>query len=802
MVSYRFKRWIERNMWHPLRQASSVVHPLPLLGGLVIAYLFAESGQMHEIYIATLEAALERREWLPLGAGTFFLCLLSATLLFSSYSLSTTRLDVVYAQHESPTVEGWLSRCRDWNGIIAALLPWGGLVLGLRQAARDAAGHANALACLLAESGKACSSSDGTVVSIAAMSEALATAMIVTAVFALVAIAVLTYLRENSWLAWGTAVLLAATILGLVLLPRVYEYFGRSEGGLIEIFRSIGSLGMTSALLMSIIALIAALSLLASNVGVPIIPLTLALYVATLLLKWPLGMVAFVTAGVFAVIAILGLASRHLALSGLAGALMMASFLVGVQASGGWDRAEPAEGLRVAGHAARPAPPRDPVAAFDLWLEGRAPAIRNHVASRGKKYPVFIVTAQGGGIYAAVSSSMLLAKLQDKCGRFAEHVFAISAVSGGAIGASTFQGLVGGARGADGDPRDSTCGEPAGLGVLTAGIMGDDHLAGLVGLTLADFFGLHPDRARALSLSFALSERRRARRDGLERPFQDHWTASGRAPALVLNSTWAETGYSVAFSPFGLHGRRDGTIFAFGDGSLDGRVVGRASVIDAAVTSARFPGVVPAFTLSGGASRGGGRWNFVDGGYADGSGAATALEIYTAIDAAILSDSDPQSLRGMIDLRLLLLTSAAPEPDLSKIRGSYGRDSIAPLATLLSVRERLTEKSIKRTLTEVAGSKVEMVLKAARAGATDWPVAVIELDHESFRLALGWTLSRATAALVSATLGAPEYCPQSGPPTTAGNDPQPAREDGFALSKRRFHANSCIQKAVLELIGR
>jgi hypothetical protein len=59
-----------------------------------------------------------------------------------------------------------------------------------------------------------------------------------------------------------------------------------------------------------------------------------------------------------------------------------------------------------------------------------------------KEYPVYIVSAQGGGIYAAYHSATTLAKLHDTIPNFSEHVFTVSGVSGGSIGSSIYASLV------------------------------------------------------------------------------------------------------------------------------------------------------------------------------------------------------------------------------------------------------------------------------------------------------------------------------------------------------------------------
>jgi hypothetical protein len=73
---------------------------------------------------------------------------------------------------------------------------------------------------------------------------------------------------------------------------------------------------------------------------------------------------------------------------------------------------------------------------FLRWLETRKDR------DKFESYPVFIVAAQGGGLYAAYHTARVLAVLQDECPAFAQHVFAISGVSGGSLGAAVFASAV------------------------------------------------------------------------------------------------------------------------------------------------------------------------------------------------------------------------------------------------------------------------------------------------------------------------------------------------------------------------
>ncbi len=69
---------------------------------------------------------------------------------------------------------------------------------------------------------------------------------------------------------------------------------------------------------------------------------------------------------------------------------------------------------------------------FERWYESR-PNLEAY-----DEYPVYLVAAQGGGMYAAYQTAIFLARLQDNCPAFRNHLFAISSVSGGSVGAATF----------------------------------------------------------------------------------------------------------------------------------------------------------------------------------------------------------------------------------------------------------------------------------------------------------------------------------------------------------------------------
>ena len=77
---------------------------------------------------------------------------------------------------------------------------------------------------------------------------------------------------------------------------------------------------------------------------------------------------------------------------------------------------------------------------FEKWYGARIDKDQDEF-NKEQGYPVYIVAAQGGGIYAAAQAVQFLTKLHTTCERFAQHLFAISGVSGGSVGAALYAAL-------------------------------------------------------------------------------------------------------------------------------------------------------------------------------------------------------------------------------------------------------------------------------------------------------------------------------------------------------------------------
>jgi hypothetical protein len=232
--------------------------------------------------------------------------------------------------------------------------------------------------------------------------------------------------------------------------------------------------------------------------------------------------------------------------------------------------------------------------------------------------PFVVVATEGGGIRAAYWTAAMLAALQDTDPTFASHVYAISSVSGGSVGAAVFDAVV--------EARPSNHRNAAGA------ILSTDSLAPALARMLypdllqrfLPFVMPGADRGEALAESWtvAVSKTMPASRffeRALDGPFWDAPTL----PRLYLNSTWVETGKRVVLS----RPRVEPKTF---EDVEDGEALANLSVADAVLASARFPYVSPAQTVP--AVDGGGAWgHLVDGGYFENSGAQTASEILSAV---------------------------------------------------------------------------------------------------------------------------------------------------------------------------
>jgi hypothetical protein len=210
----------------------------------------------------------------------------------------------------------------------------------------------------------------------------------------------------------------------------------------------------------------------------------------------------------------------------------------------------------------------DLATAFHQWLEHRRPAIEAY-KKKGSAYPVFFVSAQGGGMYAAYHPALSLARLTDQCPEFAHHLFGISSVSGGSLGAAVFAELLRALPAtAPNDPASpsTSCSPTRGpefdnaLQTKVGEFFSTDFLSPVIATAfifdipslLVPQLRFGQDRARALEFGFETAWRKLGisgrGADGLSSDFLERWEPAGLAPALFMSTTGVNFGIPVLVS--------------------------------------------------------------------------------------------------------------------------------------------------------------------------------------------------------------------------------------------------------------
>ncbi len=419
--------------------------------------------------------------------------------------------------------------------------------------------------------------------------------------------------------------------------------------------------------------------------------------------------------------------------------------------------------------------------AFNTWLESRKD--RDHY--KDQPYPVFIVAAAGGGLYAAQHAATVLARLQDRCPDFAQHIFAISGVSGASLGAAAFTGL---ARNfAPNGPW-----KPCRFGPLKKGafeqraqrFLANDFLSPLVAAALfSDFlqrflpFSVERfDRAKALETSIEHAWARAVPESEklFEGLFLDQWDPKGAAPALLLNTTDVDNGQRVVISPIKfdtspwffkrisgdpfftplshLHQYVGWQGWGGSDGSdpyrgwaRTGPIVSDLKLSTAVVMSARFPWVLPAASII---RQDGPKARLVDGGYFENSGVETAMDLIIHFTQKNESHLGIKDLEKRVSIHLLIIGTngtirVAPSNFMSEV--------LSPVRSMLNARERRGHLAMLRSHYGRVPCYSDII-----PICEDDVVLQITLNPGDLELPLGWQLSTNTRALIDLFSGRAE----------------------------------------------
>lgn len=257
--------------------------------------------------------------------------------------------------------------------------------------------------------------------------------------------------------------------------------------------------------------------------------------------------------------------------------------------------------------------------------------------------PVYVVSAEGGGIRASAWTAMVLIELEQQTkGEFSKHMLLGSGVSGGSLGLALFAAMVKGER--EGSIRlddlpvmNSIFNQRDFLGpTLEAMFLTDSLQRFLPGAWFID-------RGETLESSWEQGwtdacEHRRSNLTARDEPictqfghaWTELWPQGERIPMLVLNSTEVATGERFIEHPFERIDNDDDAL-SWSASTVSTRFLPASAPLSAVVhNSARFTYISPAGTLLvPGQSLA--RRQLVDGGYFENSAATTLGQIAVAI---------------------------------------------------------------------------------------------------------------------------------------------------------------------------
>ncbi|MBY0284894.1 MAG: hypothetical protein K2W81_13160 [Sphingomonas sp.] len=259
-------------------------------------------------------------------------------------------------------------------------------------------------------------------------------------------------------------------------------------------------------------------------------------------------------------------------------------------------------------------------------------------ANRDYDGPIILVATAGGASRAGYWTSTVLRALDDRTnGNFARHVFAISSVSGGTLGAFGYAAWV-----ADHPMGTGHCAYSHEQRLkFDQAFAGGDYLSpAIAGLLYPDLvqkfvpFPLFQDRAHSLEEGFeygwssAVKEERgckdHSNPDRFSGDFRRIWENSLQGngpwvPLVLANGTLVENGKRVITAPVWI----DANIFEDSHDFFD--LMGSSvSTSTAVLNSARFPLVSPAGTIP---YPKGGSYHIVDGGYFENGGLETIYDV-------------------------------------------------------------------------------------------------------------------------------------------------------------------------------
>lgn len=399
---------------------------------------------------------------------------------------------------------------------------------------------------------------------------------------------------------------------------------------------------------------------------------------------------------------------------------------------------------------------------FTDWVERRSQEI-NARTQKQESWPVFVVSAEGGGIRAASHTLLTLCMLQDANPDFSKHLFAISGVSGGSVGGALFAALI--------DEYGSERHEPGFYEAKARQLLLNDYLSGSIGrLYFTDMpASLMPfqlswtnlDRSNALAESFRVTWRKVTGSDALD-DFLIMPERSKRGQALrihlFLNATSLKLGQhrvlsNLSINPLELPGR-------IGDLSARNHKYSDVRVCDAMSLSARFPVVTGAGLLDlGGPSR---RDWLLDGGYIENTGIAT---IYAIVQRCIKkSKFGMPSVGQSKKLKYVLIRIGAPGRQERKKNPNEHEPLESSPAFASGLAPFYAAAAAFTTNAQLSLQQRNRVISALKWDYFDSKAFSLDIDTLDFSLPdepllLGWTISNSSLEKIRKNIRSPALKP-------------------------------------------
>ena len=420
--------------------------------------------------------------------------------------------------------------------------------------------------------------------------------------------------------------------------------------------------------------------------------------------------------------------------------------------------------------------------AFKAWIEARDD-LNDY---KQTPYPVFIITAEGGGLYAAAHTAFALSQIQEKCPAFAHHTFAISSVSAGSLGAAVFSALLKAMPPPKMEnlPNTKKCpleAKPTNhLQNKVEAFFHHDFLTPLLGA------GLFPDFSqRFLPLPIKGTDRALAFEKSLEQAWANIttkdspdlkdlfkqgsrtiWSPTKNSPALLMNATTVQSGDRMVISPF----RLATYPLTFTGNQLDWLNNDyQVPLSTAASISARFPIIMPpaSHTHEGYRNK---KRQFMDGGFYEKSGIISAINLIQTLsqqqqkpnnktsfknspsctpENTIIVNRDKQNKKQMVCFIIINIKAYNNEPPYI-----HGGDYLAFIPTSYNVGLGHISSNLSMAM--------NLYGKNRKQGAVSPYVSKLYAQHlntDCLNLPLGWYLSKKTVKKIREYTKAPGSIP-------------------------------------------